>query len=267
MFTKELFEDYSLFRKFKPLDFQPEVRYWNYIPINMKCLVCDSLQTFNQTSSYFNDYPNDNNGRAENRTFDVRYQCESCKEFERRFLIYVSEDLNTIYKVGQYPEWEIKMDKGLEKSLHSHAKTFRKGLVCESQGYGIGAFAYYRRITEEIIDELLDSITDLIDEQHQAEYLEALEKTKKTRVTQEKIDLVKDLLPSILKPNGMNPLGVLHSELSEGLHAESDEACLENANHIKSILTFLINQIIQSKQSAKDFTEGMKSLLEKKSKK
>ena len=86
-------------------------------------------------------------------------------------------------------------------------------------------------------------------------------------MTQEKIDLVKDLLPSILKPNGMNPLGVLHSELSEGLHAESDEACLENAQHIKSILTFLINQIIQSKESAKGFTESMKSLLDKKSKK
>ncbi len=65
----------------------------------------------------------------------------------------------------------------------------------------------------------------------------------------------------------MNPLGVLHSELSEGLHAETDQACLENASHIKSILTFLINQIIQSKESGKGFTESMKSLLEKKSKK
>jgi hypothetical protein len=145
--------------------------------------------------------------------------------------------------------------------------TFRKGLVCESQGYGIGAFSYYRRITEEIIDELLDSITDLVEEANKVEYKIALEKTKQTRVTQDKIDLVKGLIPSILKPNGMNPLGVLHSELSEGLHAATDQACLENASHIKSILIFLINQIIQSKESAKGFTESMKSLLEKKSKK
>jgi hypothetical protein len=267
MFTKELFEDYSLFRKYNPTEFEPEVEYWRKIPINMKCFVCDSEQTFNQTSSFYNDQPNSNNGRAENRVFDVRFKCQSCRDFERRFLIYVSEDLNTIYKVGQYPEWEIKMDKNLEKTLHKHSKTYRKGLVCESQGYGIGAFAYYRRITEEIIDELLESITELIDLDNQEKYKEALEKAKKTRVTQEKIDLVKDLLPSILRPNGMNPLGVLHSELSEGLHAESDESCLENANHIKSILTFLINQIIQSKESAKNFTESMQSLLIKKSKK
>jgi len=157
------------------------------------------------------------------------------------------------------------MDKNLEKTLNKHSQTFRKGLVCESQGYGIGAFAYYRRITEGIIDELLDSISELIEDEHKSEYLIALEKAKKTRVTQEKIDLVKDLLPTILRPNGMNPLGVLHSELSEGLHASTDEACLENANHIKSILTFLINQIIQSKEASKSFTSSMKSLLEKKS--
>lgn len=267
MLTKELFEDYSLFRKFEPSDFQPEVRSWKYVSINMECKVCNSKQTFNMTSDLFNDYPNDNNALAQNRVFDIRYLCQSCKDFERRFFVYVSEDLNTIYKVGQYPEWEIKMDKNLEKTLHKHSKTFRKGLVCESQGYGIGAFAYYRRITEDIIDELLESITDLIDVDNQTEYKEALEKTKQTRVTQEKIDLVKDLLPSILRPNGMNPLGVLHSQLSEGLHAESDEACLENANHIKSILIFLINQIIQSKESAKGFTESMKSLLTKKANK
>lgn len=158
------------------------------------------------------------------------------------------------------------MDKNLERTLGKHAKTFRKGLVCESQGYGIGAFSYYRRITEEIIDELLDSITDLIEIENKEKYKEALVKTKTTRVTQEKIDLVKDLLPSILKPNGMNPLGVLHSELSEGLHAEADDACLENASHVKSILTFLVNQIIQSKDSAKGFNESMKSILDKKSK-
>lgn len=148
--------------------------------------------------------------------------------------------------------------------MHKHSSTFRKGLVCKSQGYGVGAFSYYRRITEDIIDELLESITDLIEENHKTEYAIALEKTKKMRVTQEKIDLVKDLLPSILTPNGMNHLGVLHSELSEGLHAASDEACLENANHTESILIYLINRIIQSKETSKSFTASMKSLLEKK---
>ncbi len=263
MISKEFLEEYSLFRKYKPGQIDEDLRKWKLIPINMQCNNCQSLQTFNMTHQYYNDLQT-NNITAKNRVLDLRFMCDSCKSFERRFFVYINSELDTMYKVGQYPEWEIKMDRNLEKSLNKHAATFRKGLVCESQGYGIGAFSYYRRITEQIIDELLESITELIDEEHKADYLVALAKTKNTRVTQEKIDLIKDLLPSILKPNGMNPLGVLHSELSEGLHAATDENCLENANHVKTILTFLINQIIQSKESAKTFTTSMRSLLDKK---
>lgn len=263
--NKEFLEDYSLFRKFElsvpnTMDRIPKP------PINMVCNKCGGKQTFNMIN-YYGEFKGYNNPPSADEKVRLNYQCQSCRDFTRQFYVYISPQLDYVYKIGQYPEWEIKMDKNLENTLGKHAKMFRKGLVCESQGYGIGAFSYYRRITEEIIDELLDSITDLIDETHKAEYKVALDKTKQTRVTQDKIDLVKDLLPSILKPNGMNPLGVLHSELSEGLHAETDQACLENASHIKGILTFLINQIIQSKESAKGFTESMKSILEKKSKK
>lgn len=262
---KEFLEEYSLFRKFD-LDVPMTLDIIPKPPINMLCRNCGNNQTFNMINEYYEFYHYTNVPSSDEKV-RLLYECQSCRRYTRQFDVYISQDLDFVYKFGQYPEWEIKIDKNLENVLGKHSKTFRKGLVCESQGYGIGAFAYYRRITEEIIDELLDSITDLIDEANKSEYKEALEKTKQTRVTQDKIDLVKELLPSILKPNGMNPLGVLHSELSEGLHAETDEACLENASHIKSILTFLINQIIQSKQSAKGFTESMKSLLEKKSKK
>ena len=71
------------------------------------------------------------------------------------------------------------------------------------------------------------------------QYLEALERTKKTTVTQEKIDLVKDLLPPILRPDGMNPLSTLHSTLSEGLHQESDERCIELAAEVRETLEFV----------------------------
>ncbi len=258
--NKEFLEEYSLFRKLKCEI--PETAYqFPKPPINMTCQNCGSTQTFNMVNNYagYRDYSD--------KKIDLVYKCESCKIFTRQFQIYISPDLDYVYKFGQYPKWEIKMDKNLEKMLGSHAKTFKKGLVCESQGYGIGAFAYYRRITEEIIDELLNSIFDLIETERKEEYQAALEEVKKTRIAQEKINLVKDLLPTILLPDGMNPLGVLHSELSEGLHAKSDENCLENASHIKDILTFLINQIIQSKEASKQFTISMKSILEKKSKK
>lgn len=262
---KDFLENYSLFRKLNT-EIPSTLDHIKKPSINMICVKCDSIQTFNVVDNYaqINGF-NYSNPAIAGRNLRFQYHCQACKTFKRDFMIYVSPQRDYIYKTGQYPEWEIKMDKNLEITLGKHAKTFRKGLVCESQGYGIGAFSYYRRITEEIIDELLDSITDLIDKNNLDEYKKALEATKKTRITQEKIDLIKDLLPEILKPNGVNPLGILHSELSEGLHANTDEACLENASHVKDILTFLINQIIQSKEASKQFTNSIKSLLEKKS--
>lgn len=261
--NKEFLEDYSLFRKLS-CDVPQTMDKLAKPAINMYCLECKSIQTFN-LSNHYNELYNYSNPSCADKNIRAEYTCQSCRSFQREFYIYISPNLKYIYKTGQYPEWEIKMDKNLEATLGKHSKTFRKGLVCESQGYGIGAFAYYRRITEEIIDELLDSITSLIDVSNQEKYKAALEQTKKTRVAQEKIELVKDLLPDILKPDGINPLGILHSELSEGLHANTDEACLENASHVKDILTFLINQIIQSKMAAQQFTSSMKSILEKKS--
>ncbi|MDV3955107.1 hypothetical protein CMT74_04380 [Elizabethkingia anophelis] len=261
--NKDFLENYSLFRKFKT-KFPDTLDNFPSPAINMHCRDCNDVQTFNMTNRYseFHRYINVPAGDEKLR---LVYLCQSCRSFTRQFQVYISPNLDYCYKFGQYPEWEIKIDRQVEQTLGKHSANFKKGLVCESQGYGIGAFAYFRRIAEEIIDELLDSITDLIDSKNKDTYLVALEATKRTRVTQEKIDLIKDLLPSILRPNGMNPLGVLHSELSEGLHAESDETCLENASHIKDILVFLIIQIIASKQAAKQFTYSMQALLQKKS--
>jgi len=138
-----------------------------------------------------------------------------------------------------------------------------KGLICESQGYGIGAFGYYRRIVEEIIDELLQEVSDLLAEKELEAYQAALEETRQTTVTRDKINLVKDLLPPILRPKGMNPLSTLHSALSKGLHAESDEKCLEYAHIVREVPVFLVNQVAESRRSSREFTDSMKKLLEK----
>lgn len=199
--------------------------------------------------------------------FRAVYLCYHCQKFERVFFIKVDDNQKWFMKVGQYPAWITKGNVNIEKLLGEHSSYYHKGLVCESQGYGIGAFGYYRRIVEEIIDSLLDEIADLLTEQELSQYQDALSKTKKTIVTQEKIDLVKDLLPPILRPEGMNPLATLHSALSEGLHAESDEQCLEYAETCRQILIFLVNQVAVSKAASRGFTESMRKLLEKKTRK
>ncbi len=255
-------EQYPLYKKFKMK--VPDISLDLAKPsIRMHCPTCTSNQTFvmfNAYSSYRNGEP------TYGKTYLIEYKCAGCSDFIRLFLIKVSEKLDYIYKAGQYPAWDISIDKNLEKILDKHAELFKNGLVCESQNYGIGAYAYYRRIVELIIDELLKSIYDIVEEKEKAKYEEALKKVAATRNTQEKINLVKDLLPSILRPAGMNPLAVLYENLSEGLHEKSDNECMEIAEKIKSVLVFMVDQVIRTQVSAKEFTESMRTMLDKKSK-
>jgi hypothetical protein len=263
---KEFLETYPLYRKLKiewlpaTLDILPKIN------INMPCPKCASNQTFLMANEYFEAaaYMNFPSAGAGLR---LEYLCTHCQKFKRLFFVKIDDNGKWLMKIGQYPAWEVKAEPNVERLLGKHAAYFKRGLVCESQGYGIGAFGYYRRIIEEIIDDLLDEIRDLLSGEELSNYQRALAQTKKTTVTQDKIDLVKELLPEILRPGGMNPLSVLHSTLSEGLHAESDEACLEYAEACRKILVFLVNQVAASKETSKEFTESMKKLLDKKSKK
>ena len=261
--NKEFLEDYPLYRKFKVVNFPETTNQLEKVRLKMSCPVCRSEQTFAMNNDYWENFGY-SNFDVDGQVLRAVYLCSHCESFQRYFFFAVDQQREWLMKVGQFPGWEIKGDPLIEKLLGKHAAHFKKGLVCESQSFGVGAYGYYRRIVEEVIDELLDEIAQLMTGEDLTKFSAALEKTKKTIVTQEKIDLVKDLLPPILRPDAMNPLSVLHSSLSEGLHAESDEACLEQAVIIREVLVFLVHQVAASKAASRSFTEGMRKLLEKK---
>ena len=196
----------------------------------------------------------------------LEYLCASCKSFFRYFLIRRDVDKSYFQKIGQYPPREITIEKDLNEILGEYDILYKKGLMNESFSHGIGAFAYYRRIIEEIINDLLEIIPDLMNGKEREEYIKALEEMKKTKQTDKKIALVKDLLPPILMPDGYNPLKTLYEILSEGIHGKSDEECLENAILIREILNFIVKKTLQSRKEQIEFTEKMKSLLKKRSK-
>lgn len=231
--------------------------------LHMYCQTCASDQTFNVY------------GRSDNR-YQIRegvslleYQCVSCKDFMQVYILsfeLIGNNIVGITKVGQFPPIDIGIDLELKSKLGPYVGLYKKGRICESQGYGIGAYAYYRRIVELVIDTLLDDIPNLLSDEGKKEYAIALVKTKSTQVAQEKIALVKDLLPPILRPNGVNPLSILHGTLSQGLHTGSDEECLDSASQIREVLVFLVHQISTVSSASKSFTESMRKLLERRSK-
>lgn len=263
--NKKFLETYPLYRKFRMQTIPDRMDQFTDVRIKMKCTNCVSTQTFAMINKHYENCKYSNyppTGVA----FRMVYMCTHCEKFERLFFVKIDEQKQWVMKIGQYPPWEIAGEPNLETILGYNSEYYKKGLICESQGYGIGAYGYYRRIVEKTIDELLDEIAELLSGKEKEEYNVALEKTKQTIITQEKIDLVKDLLPPILRPDGMNPLAVLHSTLSEGLHADLDEECLEYAESCREILIFLVNQIAVSKKASKNFTERMRKLLDKKKK-
>lgn len=253
--NQEFLEKYPLYRKLAT-EIPLYLSMLNMPPIHMECGVCGSAQTFNMREKY-------HTVEAAGAVVRAIYVCASCEEFRRYFFLKFDPAGKYVMKIGQEPPWEIAPDRTLATALGSRERYYKKGLICESQSYGIGAFACYRRIVEEIIDELLNDIADLISGEDHTRYMEALEKVKKTTVAQDKIELVKNLLPPILRPDGMNPLGELHRALSEGLHGRSDEECIALAMEIREVLVFLINQVAVTKTAGASFTDSMRKLLDR----
>lgn len=271
--NSSFFETFSLYKKLAlGTDFDPKSKNLDQFTLTMDCKNCNSKQTFTQITCerlYDGEITSVRVGSSQftglhNEIRLIKFRCAKCNNFHRFFIIYFDDSLDYVMKIGQYPPWDISISKEMKEVLEkTDLKYFKNGLICESQGYGIGAFAYYRRIVENSIEKLLKLIPNLMTGDEKAKFENALVQVEKTRVTEQKIELVKDLLPPTLRPNSYNPLKILHSQLSIGLHSSSEEECLEIALQIRSVLEFFIKRLLQTRKENQEFTENMKKLLKK----
>jgi hypothetical protein len=56
-------------------------------------------------------------------------------------------------------------------------------------------------------------------------------------------ELIKHAIPQILLIDGHNPLTLLHSVLSEGLHAKTDDQYLEIATSVRVLITEMVERM------------------------
>lgn len=272
--------DMKLFLESSPLykkldcDFNTDntLRDLNLPVLNFRCSTCRSVQSYaleaaqsNKRGSYVSS------GHyffLVGCSIWVSYQCVSCKSERYDFLLMVDSDGKWIQKIGQWPDYKIDISPALQRTLSRLGRgalpLYRKGMANEAEGYGIGANAYYRRIVERVIQKLLDDMTKMVDESHSQDFIQAVEDAKNQQHASDKIALVKDMLPSTLRPGGLNPLGTLYQELSENIHAMTDAQCLEHAREIRTVLEFLVQHIEQNKEQRQDYIESMAKLQKKK---
>jgi hypothetical protein len=195
----------------------------------------------------------------------LTYRCSNCRKMEKSFsLQVVKEDGNQgrCYKYGESPAFGPQTPPRLQRLLQADRALFMKGRRCESQGLGIGAFVYYRRVVENQKNQILDEIIKVSKKVGaSAEILTSLERAKAEIQFSRAMETVKDAIPQALLINGANPLTLLHSALSVGVHAQSDEQCLVLAHDVRVVLVELAERLGQALKDEAELNTAVTRLM------
>jgi hypothetical protein len=199
--------------------------------------------------------------------FLLKYSCKHCDQREKVFALSVVPPMDVhsnflvVMKLGELPAFGPITPPRLLRLVQSDRELYLKGRRSESQGLGIGAFAYYRRVVENQKDQLIDGIIKVSKRLKVAEPIIAnLESAKQQIQFSSAIEMIRDGIPDSLKIEGKNPLSLLHSALSKGIHSESEDECLELAASIRLVLTNLAENIDQALQDHAELSEAVKRL-------
>lgn len=183
----------------------------------------------------------------------LTYRCRHCKRTIKYYAVKLSlnamsspaTDLTCAVKFGEWPPYGQNPPRRLRKLLGEEDFDFlSKGLRTESQGLGIAAFAYYRRVVENQKNALFDAIINIAQATGSPEVMvKELMSAKTEKQFDKAVNSIKSGIPDALLINHNNPLTLLHSALSVGLHEESDDECLRRARVIRLVLYTLAERL------------------------
>jgi len=200
-------------------------------------------------------------------TYQLQFLCAHCSKQRIAFLLSVdsvdSDEAEgfSLTKAGQWPSARPTISRSLERAMgESAASLYKQGLTAEGHGFGIGAFAYYRRVAEDTIGKLLDDLRSYAEGSGMRDLVTALDSVRTESQASKRIEAVKDLLPPALRPDGMNPLGTIYAAVSGGLHGETDGQCLDLAGQLRTALEFLVRTTEEQKATKERYVAAMRGL-------
>ena len=130
------------------------------------------------------------------------------------------------------------------------------------QGLGIGAFVYYRRVVENHKSQILGEIIRVAQKLEVPEdKLQTLEDAKNEKQFSKAVQSAKDAIPQSLLINGQNPLTLLYSALSIGMHEQTDEKCLELAHDVRVVLIELSERLGQALKDEAELDSAVSRLM------
>jgi len=195
------------------------------------------------------------------------YVCKNCGKSVKTYALRatpVGKGKNwKMMKYGELPDFGPPTSSRVRKLIGSSWDLYQKGCQSENQGKGIGAFAYYRRVVDsqknKIFDELI-KVSERLGADKQL--ISELTAAKEEHQFKGSIDKIKHALPQALMINGHNPLTLLYTALSDGLHNHSERDCLILAAHIRTVLTAMIERMAEAVKDDKELDAAVAKLLE-----
>jgi len=199
----------------------------------------------------------------------LRYQCRNCKRTLKIFPLFAHKEESgrggTVLKLGEWPVFGPPTPARLVSLVGADRDAFLKGRRAENQGLGVGAFAYYRRVVENQKNRILDEIIRVAEKTNaKGDVLETLKAAKAETQFSKAVEMVRNAIPESLLVGGHNPLILLHSALSEGLHAQSDEDCLALATSIRVVLQELSERAAIALKDHAELTSAVSRLMQRK---
>lgn len=163
-------------------------------------------------------------------------------------------------KVGSNPPLKVQPNKIVTKYFDRETnRWYFKGLNCINENYGIGAYAYFRRIIEKELIKIIEEIKEL-PSSHKSEIEKLLDAHKQKPTITTIYENIFEHLPHSLKVLGNNPIKLLYKETSDGLHALEEDECLKKSVAVQKILEFTIQKINEEKSNIKALRDLIKSI-------
>jgi hypothetical protein len=201
----------------------------------------------------------------------VNYLCSNCQEESKTFSLAIEmaqfngtsgKGSGRCYKFGELPTFGPPVPSRLITLVGPDRDTFLKGRRCENQGLGIGAFIYYRRVVENQKKRILSEVLRVIERvDGSPEKADKIKKAIEEIQFKKAMEMVKDAIPQVLLINGHNPMTLLHSALSDGVHDRTDEQCMELATSIRVVLGELSERLSQALKDEAELRKALSHLM------
>lgn len=190
----------------------------------------------------------------------LKLDCTGCEESSYQWWWEVNVEGSWIRKIGQIPEWSIDIPADFEHDLAGDAEFYKKSLILMSQGYGLGACVYLRRIVENQINPLLELIKETRISEGSDEKSDEITSAMGSKDFASKIKIASDALPTSLIVNGENPIKLIYDQLSISIHSLSDDDAMDIALKVKAAFEYVIRELKRQLETKRAFIGGIKAL-------